>query len=181
MRASCERGFTLLEIMLTIAVVGVAVVPVLLIREQSTRQSYQARNANIARTLARELMSEIEFHGLDPQAGPIDGYPGFAYEYEMEQIDLISGETEDEEDKYDPYNRKSTDGKIFSPSDGLAPNEDTLEEDAYLVRRVTLTITYPNLRTTGEDEPNRLVIETIFPALPEDEEKFREDRQRTLK
>ncbi|MFH0944078.1 MAG: type II secretion system protein [Planctomycetota bacterium] len=177
MRANCERGFTLLEIMLTIAVVGIAVVPALLIREQSTRQSYQAQNANIARTLARELMSEIEFHGLDPQASQIDGYPGFEYEYEMEQIDLISGEADDKENQNDPYNRNSSDGAAFSPSDAVFPSEE-VEEDSYLVRRVTLTITYPNLKTNGEDEPNKLVIETIFPALPEDEKEFNESRAR---
>ena len=177
MKATSERAFTLLEIMLTIAVVGVAVVPVLLIREQSKRQSYQARNANIARTLARELMSEIEFHGLDPQASQIEGYPGFEYEYEVEQVDLVSGEEEDEDDRNDPYNQKSSDNSVFSgPRDSVFPEEQE-EEDSYLVRRVKLTIRYPNLKTNGGDEPNQLVIETILPALPEEKEEFLKKRR----
>lgn len=177
MKANSEHAFTLLEIMLTIAVVGVALVPILLVREQSRRQSYQARNANIARTLARELISEIEFHGLDPQASQIEGYPGFEYEYEIEQIDLVSGEEEGEDDRNDQYNQDSSSSAVFSgPGDAIFPEEQE-QQDAYLVRRVKLTIRYPNLKTNAGDEPNQLVIETILPALPEEEEVFLERRR----
>jgi prepilin-type N-terminal cleavage/methylation domain-containing protein len=173
MKATSDKAFTLLEIMLTMAIVGVAVVPALLIREQSKRQSYQARNANIARTLARELMSEIEFHGLDPRASRIEGYPGFEYEYEIEQVDLVSGEEEDEQDQNDPYNQQRTDSRVFTgPGDAIFPEEQEQDDDSYLVRRVKLTIRYPNLKKDGADQPNQLVIETILPALPEEAAEF---------
>ncbi len=162
-----ESGFTLLEIMLALALVGVSVVPVLLVREQSHRQSQQARVANLARLKARELLSEFEFHGLDTLSGEFDdrGLAGFRYDIEVEEIDLVTGDEED--DEYDPDDKSGS--KFYKgPADSVFATADEEEDEGeYPVRRVTLTLTYPNLSSSGSDEPRKLTIETIFPALPE--------------
>ncbi|MBI4878239.1 MAG: type II secretion system protein [Planctomycetes bacterium] len=173
MKTPSERAFTLLEIMLTIALVAVAIVPMLRIREQCTRQSYQARNANLARMLARELMSEIEFHGLDQISGQIDGYPGFSYEAEIQEVDLITGKDEQEdEEKDDPFN--SSRDSTYQPADAVwaADREEEKENQEYPARRVRLTLFYPNVARDASEEPLKLVIETLFAPLPEEDSAF---------
>jgi len=160
------RGFTLLEIMLTITLVGVTIIPLLLIRERTVRQSYRAHHLNTARTLARELLSELEFHELDQMQGEFDGYPGFSYSIEVEEVDLVTGEEEEDEDN--PY---STSGN-YQPADKYDPENDEEEEMDYPVRRVTLTLKYPNLKESASDEPEELKIVTIFPPLPNEDDEF---------
>ena len=167
MRASSgtERtgGFTLLEIMLTLALVAIGVIPVLLTRERSVRQSYRAHHLNTARTLARELLTELEFHELDQMSGEFDGYPGFSYDIEVEEVDLVTGQEEEDEDN--PY---STQGG-YQPADSIDPEEG--EEMDYPVRRVTLTLKFPNLKLEATDDEELKII-TIFPPLPKDDDEF---------
>lgn len=173
-RADC--GFTLLEIMVTLAVIGGALVLVLQNREESMMNYYVARDANLARNLARELLSEVSYREPDDLHGRFDGFPDFEYEIEISHEDLVSGETEDgeEQDEYstgrdwkgDDRNQDSQ-GAGFSPGD-IVENEDQPE---YPVRRVKITVRYPNLKDTKDDaEPLKLVIETILPPLPDDED-----------
>lgn len=169
-RANSSRGFTLLEIMVTIAVVAFALVPMLLIRERTTVESMTARNFNIARTLARELLTELEFHELDSNSGSFENHPLFEYDIEVEEVDLVTGE-EDEDDRYDDKQDNAEDGSVFTPGDAMFP-EDEEDNRIYPVRRVKLTLTYPNLRPDSALERNELVIETILPPLPEDESEF---------
>lgn len=162
MRTSSERGFTLLEIMVTLALVGTAVIPMLLIRERAARQHHQARHANVARMLARQLLSEVEFRGVDQNSGDFDGYPGFHYELEVEEVDLVTGDEEDEEE--DEPGSPNYNG----PGDAIFPEEE--DDGEYPVRRVSLTIFYPNLKNTEADEPLKLEIQTIFDRLPDEDD-----------
>lgn len=164
-----DRGFTLLEIMLTITLVGVTVMPILLIRERSIRQAYQAHHFNTVRMLARELLSELEFHELDQMAGNFDGYPGFSYTIEVQDVDLVTGE-EEEDDEDNAFGNRNQGG--YKPADAIDPNEDDEEELDYPARRVTLTLKYPNLKNDDSEESAELKIETIFPPLPKEENAF---------
>ncbi len=167
-RGAPERGFTLLEIMMTITLVGVTIIPMLLIRERSTRQAYQAHHYNTVRMLARELLSELEFRELDTMAGEIDGYPGFSYTIEVQEVDLVTGEEEEDED--DPYGKGYGNSGGYTPADAIDPDDEDEEMD-YPVRLVTLTLKYPNLKDDAE-ESAELKIETIFPPLPKEEDAF---------
>lgn len=156
-----RRGFTLLEILFTIVIVGVPVVMMLLIRERATRQSMQAYHYNVARMLARELLTELEFHELDRYEGPFDGFPGFSYQIEVEDVDLVTGEGEKEGDEDSEA--------AYTPVDAIDPEEGTEQLD-YPVRRVKLTLRYPNLRDPDAKEPLELRIQTILPPLPKEDE-----------
>lgn len=161
-----DRGFTLLEIMVTLAIVGGAMVLVLGQRENALIASYQARNANIARSMARELLSELEFHELTSNTGSSDKYPGFEYDIEIEEQDLLTGKEDDDKDpNNDNSGSRFSDKSRFSDAVDAAEEE---EEEEFPVRRVKLTIHYPNVRrqANGDDRLN-LVVETIFPALPQ--------------
>lgn len=172
-----RRGFTLLEIMITIAVLGFAIMPMLLIREQSETRYYQARYANVARELGRELMSEIEFRGIDHDSGQFDGYPGFSWQLEIQEMDLVTGkgETDDQKREREEKEEKKNKGKnnsLYQPADatiGKDGEEEEDEDEVYPVRRVTLTILYPDL-TAENDVPAKLVLETILPMLPDEDD-----------
>lgn len=170
------RGFTLLEVMVTLAVIGGALVLVLRNREDAMTNYFQARNANIARNLARELLSEISFKELDALRGKFEGFPDFEYEVEITYEDLVTGEDEEQEDD-DPFStgrdwkgQESDSGSSssgFVPGDAIDKSED--EQAEYPVRRVKLTIFYPNLKDDSDDpEPLKLVVETILPPLPDE-------------
>lgn len=160
---SDARGFTLLEVLVAVALIGISIIPMLAVRERSQNQAYQARNANLARALACEILSEIEFHGIDRNGGPIDGYPGFEFEVEIHEEDLLTGESA--EDDKDPYGKKpnASGQPNYVPGDAMLPPD---AEKEYPVRIVRLTLRYPSLQPDAE-EPESLVIETIFPALPD--------------
>lgn len=169
-RALSERGFTLLEILVTLMIVGLAVFGVLVIREQSINEYFEARNANIARTLASEMITELEFHELESRGGPIDGLPGFEFSIDVEEIDLVTGEGDPEAEKREQDKRAKRSGDYdpdtrFNPSDSVKP-DDELQEFVYPVRKVKLTLLYPNLNVEAQ-EPRKLVVETILPPLPE--------------
>ena len=170
MNADRRGGFTLMEIMVTLAVVAIAMTLVLQNREQAMMNSYQARWANLARSLARELLSELEFHELDQLNGRWDKYDLIEYEIEVDEEDLLTGEEEDDEDEYEGTSFDTRGDN--APADLVDPNAEEEEEDNYPVRRVKLTVYYPDVRNMADDDPKplSLVIETIFRALPEDED-----------
>ncbi len=179
MRPERRAGFTLLEVMVTIAVVGGSLVAILALREKAQVQMYEARNANIARSLARQFLSEIEFRDPGTQkSGGFDGYDGFTYTLDIREVDLVTGDdpedkngdgfTKDDKTNSSSKKKKSSSSSAFKPGDAVDPEEDELE---YPVRRVKLTIDYPNLSDSGDQagKAHQLVIETILPALPKDD------------
>src|SRR5690606_27253112 len=140
------------------------------IRERAVEQAYQAHHLNTVRMLARELLSELEFHELDQMAGEFDGFPGFSYQIEVQEVDLVTGEEEEDED--DPFGKNSGNAGGYKPADAIDPNdEDEEDEMDYPARLVTLTIKYPNLSADSE-EPAEFQIETIFPPLPKEEDSY---------
>lgn len=178
---SSSRGFTLLEVMATLAIIGGVMVIVLESRESALSNFYVARNANIARSLARELMSELSFKEPDDLRGGFDGYEGFEFEIEITREDLVSGETDEESDN-DPYSTGrdwkerdkgtgssgSSNSGGFTPADSLIPDDE--EQPEYPVRRIKVTVFYPNLRGGDDADPLKLVLETIMPPLPDEED-----------
>lgn len=139
------------------------------LREGSINRSIEARNTDLARMLAREIITELEFHDLESRGGPIDGYPGFTYQIEVEEIDLVTGEGDPEAEKREQDKQLKREGgdpnSRFDRSD-LQSNDEELQELVYPVRKVKLTMRYPNLREDAK-EPNQFDIETILPPLPE--------------
>ena len=79
-----DAGFTLLEVMVALAVIGVALVAVLRSLAMSVNASNESRNISVATFLAKGLMAEIENRGfpdLEETSGDFkEEYPGFRWE-----------------------------------------------------------------------------------------------------
>ncbi len=100
-----ERGMTLLEVMMALAVFALAAAILLPMPRQYLADTGRARDQRIAWTLAAQKMSEIEldasiFRGQgDGSSGDFDeeGYPGFIFEWTAERVEVDTvdeGDTE---------------------------------------------------------------------------------------
>jgi len=78
-----DDAFTLLEVMIAVAITGMAIVMLLQAHNASLRLYERSREMTIAQHIARELISEIEasgYQGDTETAGDTRGkYPGFAW------------------------------------------------------------------------------------------------------
>jgi prepilin-type N-terminal cleavage/methylation domain-containing protein len=169
-----RSGFTLLEVMVTMAIVGGALVTLLISREKAVNDLIETRNNNWARQIAREMLTELEFHELDRYSGQLDQYPGFSFDIHVEDIDLVTGEgdadaEEREREKKEKRLSNEQQGDAdsrFKPGD-LLEDEEGQEELVYPVRKVKLRVEWPNMSGADGAEPNKLEIEAILPQLPE--------------
>ncbi|MFH1625329.1 MAG: type II secretion system minor pseudopilin GspI [Pseudomonadota bacterium] len=79
-----DGGFTLLEVMVTLAIVGIALVAILRSLAMSVDVSNESRNLSVATLLAKWKMAEIEsqvFPDVGEGGGEFgDEYPGFRWE-----------------------------------------------------------------------------------------------------
>ena len=87
-----NAGFTLLEIMITIAIVGIALVAIMRALAMSVDVCNKSRNISISTLLAKGKMAEIESRGF-PDAEEISGdfgeeYPGFKWERSISKIGM---------------------------------------------------------------------------------------------
>ena len=87
-----NRGFTLLELTVSLLIISAAVVTVLPNLSQSARMSTQAKTTVSAIQLARNLLNEIQ---LDPKRvtegkedGKFDDFEKYRYEYDIEKVKL---------------------------------------------------------------------------------------------
>ena len=93
MRCEGRKGFSLLEVMIAMAILATVLVVLLQNHGMSIRVSLRARQASIAANLARDLMTEIELEGF-PTVGSETGnfmdrypglYPGYTWEREVNE------------------------------------------------------------------------------------------------
>ena len=87
-----NAGFTLLEIMITIAIVGIALVGIIRALAMSVDVCNKSRNISIATLLAKGKMAETESRGF-PDVEEITGdfgeeYPGFKWERSISEIGI---------------------------------------------------------------------------------------------
>jgi len=99
-RASCERpvrrarsraaGFTLLEVLVALAVIAFAVVGLLGLHARNIKAIARDQNLTRATLLARELVSQIQYQvstqglqGLGDGQGTFEGYPGYRWERQI--------------------------------------------------------------------------------------------------
>ena len=94
-RSAGAGGFTLLEVMAAVAIIAIALVPLLRSQTQSIRAAGVSQNLTMATLLARILMTDIETEPF-PEEGEVDGdfedlgFPQFSYRVEVANYDYIS-------------------------------------------------------------------------------------------
>lgn len=160
-------GFTLLEIMVTLALVGLLIVPLLTVRETAAHIAFRSTHLMKALAFGQELLAErmTDPEIIKDQIGFIEDNPAFRYELSIENFDLATGRVEEEDiDPNNPYSINSP----FAPSDaGVPPTPDEDElNDPNLVRRVKLTIFFPSL---DDDEEEKVVLEGYIPRATEND------------
>ncbi len=79
-------GFTLVEVMVSLAILAVAIITLVLIRNQSVVQSQEARELAIGARLAQQKMGELEVLPVEDRAdsGTFEDYPEYRWSKEIE-------------------------------------------------------------------------------------------------
>ena len=87
-----NAGFTLLEIMVTLAIVGIALVAILRSLAMSVDVNNESKNISIGTLLAKGKMSEVEslgFPDVDETKGDFgETYPNFLWEKTIHQTEV---------------------------------------------------------------------------------------------
>jgi general secretion pathway protein I len=88
------KGFTLLEVMVAVALIAIALTTLLVSQSQSVSFANSAKFETMAALLAQSKMSEIEMQEKDIPANDSgdfgDDYPGYAWEVTVSNI-IIGG------------------------------------------------------------------------------------------
>lgn len=87
-----NAGFTLLEVMVALAIIGIALVAILRSLAMSVSVSNEAKSLSIGTLLAKGKMAEIESRGF-PDIEEADGdfgeeYPGYRWERNVSEIGI---------------------------------------------------------------------------------------------
>lgn len=95
-----ERGFTLLEVMVSVAILAIGLIGLLSLQNQTISLSQASKNLTLASLIAKEayLEKELELRGftaiVDRPTRLIDSYPGFELdEPEVLPLELPLGDT----------------------------------------------------------------------------------------
>ena len=94
-RPSDSNGFTIIEVVVALAIITIALTSVYRMQSQTFRMSADARFYTIAPMLAESKLAEIESQGIenatDGSGDFNDDYPGFSWSVSMEdlQSDLL--------------------------------------------------------------------------------------------
>ena len=92
-----NKGFTLLEVMIAVALIAIALTTLLVSQSQSVSFANSAKFETMAALLAQSKMSEIAMHGADTQSGDSgdfgDDYPGYAWQATVSDFSIQGAES----------------------------------------------------------------------------------------
>ena len=163
-RHSNSNGFTLLEVMVAVAVLAVSVVPLLLIRERCYDRAIHTQSLRVARQLAEELLTTITLEVRSGEnSGAFEDWDSYTYEYKVTLYDFSGSYIPDEENDFegsDPYD----------PNDSVFVNEEDDTFGPMVTRHVEITVFYPSVKTDETDVMNEYVIDTYLPPLMTEEQ-----------
>lgn len=170
------RGFTLLEIMATVAIVGLASAYILTAREGAAGHAFRSYHLMEAIRLAEYEMAEWALNPDEVESlqgsfqldGEVVGAGIYAYELTVERFDLSTGRpVEDEDSDGDGFADDEEDvAAMFGDATPGASGDDD-EDDPYVVRRLTMRVFYPN---PVAEEPEEIVLERYLPVVEEPED-----------
>jgi len=158
-------GFTLLEVLVTLAIVATAVVPLLAVRDATWNIAYRSghmlRAAAYAEAILAERMTDPD--DVREHKGFIEEDPAFQYELTIESYDLSTGRVDEPEDEDGISTTSNFSAQsAFAPPDADAGTEQQLDlyKDPQHVRRFRLKVLYPGL---DEDRPGEYLLEGYLP------------------
>jgi type II secretion system protein I len=94
-RATSQRGFTLLEVLIAVLIVGTAFVSLLGLHARAVKAVIRDQNLTRATLLVRQLVSQVEYtvatqglDGLSNSEGTDEAFPNFRYQIEVNPTEL---------------------------------------------------------------------------------------------
>jgi type II secretion system protein I len=190
--SSSERGFTLLEVMVALAIVALVVTSYLGIRTNAVAEAIEARNWRLAREIAEEKMSELQAGAreIPPQSGeevPVEKTPGFSYKIvigesqigEMESQAASDAADENKEagdrDQWqlnrDRYRKAAAQGKSLVDYDQQLRDQEyqrTMEEkvpDENQFEDVAVAVYFPKVNGTQPGQKETFVLKAKASTL----------------
>ncbi len=155
-RMGNRRAFTLLEVMVSVAVLALAVVPMLLTREYCYDSATETKILCLQQELAKRQLSYIALNVIRGEgAGDFEDYPDFTYEYEVTIYDFQAGLEEDEENDDGAFN-------TTAPGDAVYVDNDLDNVGSHMARHIILRVYAPDQDDGQEAE---YVIDTYVPLL----------------
>lgn len=173
---SRQGGFTLLEIMCAVALVGLTVLPLLEVREQCYARAYRASRMQAAMNHAEQLVVKclLTADEYDQYEAPVEDDPQFRYVLSLEEFDVSTGLTAKEAENQQEQDGTDTGAASFGsslPGDaGFAEEEQEDRDDPHVVRRFHVTVLWP--AWTGEDDDawDQVELEGFLPMVWEREQ-----------
>jgi len=162
-----HAGFTLLEVLVAVAIFSMGAVTVLAVQTNAYREYRAARDIGTARYLLQKMMGELYVSPdayEDGEEGEFEDEPDdvrmrFTWSVRIEEIFLIGGD-DDEEDEAITRRARRREGREGGEGTGTGGGfGDEEEEPEVSVWRVTAFVHYPGFR--GE---KHLSATTFFPA-----------------
>jgi prepilin-type N-terminal cleavage/methylation domain-containing protein len=158
---SPARGFTLLEVMVSVAILALAVVPMLLTREHCYDMAYNTKNERTIQELAQRQLAYLALNVIRGEgAGEVEGAPDYFYEYTITIYDFRSGLEEDEDEINDRETGRLDTGN--APRDAVFADEDTEDVGPHMARHVILKLYAVD---GGEEKGKEFVLDTYIPLL----------------
>lgn len=160
-----SKGFTLLEVMVSVAILAVAIVPMLILREDSYQKAIFTKSLRVAQQLCQRQLSAIALEVRTGEgAGNFEDWPDYQFEYKVSLYDFGTGmNDEDEEDEFGWYEN--------DPNDSVFADDELQEISPMMMRHVELKVLYPNYTSgEGEAEVNEYIVDTYIPMLMTEEQ-----------
>ena len=175
-----ERGFTLLEVMIAVAILGLSLTAIFSSEVGAANVAARARRQNIAATLARCKMGEIE------QIIAIEGLPalekkdtdsccehapveGFECDWLVERIILpeLGAQRDEDENSQDTANRQLSQAYDEVNSAGGTPQE-VIAGEAGNLAILALQLAFPILKPFLEEQVRRATVSVRWKEGPKD-------------
>lgn len=156
--ARCVRaGFTLAEVVVTIAVVAIALTLAFQSLNVSKLTAAHTRNSKLARELALYTLGQIEAGLLweeieTGRTGVYEDYPFYSYELALGDETFI--EVDPDEGPFDSWAYREEQRRLADDYD-----EEAEEEEAQPYEEVRVKVTYPEIR----DFPHEVILERWIP------------------
>ncbi len=162
-----QAGFTLLEVMFALLVVGWASAQILQAREVSSNLAFKAGKQIQALQYAEQILarSMLSTDTWNEYESVIEDDPVYRYTLTVEEFNLSTGRASDEDDELNVSGGFGEFETAFVPGDA-ATNEEP-EFDPHAVRRFKIVMHYPSLLGDQDEE---LTLETFIPAILDEEQ-----------
>ena len=183
-----HRGFTLLEVLVAMAIVAIAIFPLLQIVQEAQKDVYDAKFAELCSGRVRSLLAELtrtakpgssgngDFTSMTDEEGFDDrfAFADIRYEWHCQSIDL-SLDVTPSSDMTDDQKKASEDKKKQREKEKESEEADAAIDARYRARYFKVLCTYH----LEDGEEREISVETYAPSLPTAEEIAKKESGRT--